>query len=176
MRIGAPERYIVASAEQQLLVPHLLPQLLSPLCVEHPALGPLFSRSADFRRALKLRALDLPLLAAEIRTSHSEAPSRAWLQAFWRTAAQHTADATATAGTAGGAGGPRVGTGPEPALLEVNVFPAIAAGTMAAVPRDIYARLVDDTLRLLAPILDAPAEPAPPPLGGFADVHLVAAD
>lgn len=80
------------------------------------------------------------------------------------------------AGTAGGAGGPRVGTGPEPALLEVNVFPAIAAGTMAAVPRDIYARLVDDTLRLLAPILDAPAEPAPPPLGGFADVHLVAAD
>jgi hypothetical protein len=40
-------------------------------------------------------------------------------------------------------------------LLEVNVFPAIAGGTMSAVPREVYARLVDDTLRLLAPVLDS---------------------
>jgi len=67
------------------------------------------------------------------------------------------------------------GTG-EPVLLEVNVYPAIAGGTMGGVPRGVYARLVDDTLRLLAPVLDA--HPLPPPLsppprlGGFADLGL----
>ena len=41
-------------------------------------------------------------------------------------------------------------------LLEINSFPAIAGGTMGQPSlRPLYARLVDDTLRLLAPILDA---------------------
>jgi hypothetical protein len=42
-RLGAPERYIVASGEQQKLLPHLLPQFVSPLCVEHPKVGVLFA-------------------------------------------------------------------------------------------------------------------------------------
>ena len=59
-------------------------------------------------------------------------------------------------------------------LLEVNVFPALAAGTVGAVPRAVFSRLVDDTLRLLAPILDAEGECAatPPALGGFVDLRL----
>ena len=47
-------------------------------------------------------------------------------------------------------------------------------GTMGAVPRDIYGRIVDDTLRLLAPILDNPHDPADPPLGGFVDLEIAA--
>jgi hypothetical protein len=34
-------------------------------------------------------------------------------------------------------------------LLEVNSYPAIASGTMAAVPRQVYTRLVDDLLHLV---------------------------
>jgi hypothetical protein len=65
-------------------------------------------------------------------------------------------------------------------LLEVNVFPAIAGGTMSAVPREVYARLVDDTLRLLAPVLDSGCAGGAgagecslgADLGGYADLGL----
>ena len=59
-------------------------------------------------------------------------------------------------------------------LLEVNVFPALAAGTVGAVPRAVFSRLVDDTLRLLAPILEADGDlcRTPPALGGFVDLQL----
>jgi hypothetical protein len=62
-----------------------------------------------------------------------------------------------------------------PVLLEINVYPAIAGGTMGLVPRDVYARLVDDTLHILSPILDCPESAAgatPLRLGGFADLDL----
>jgi hypothetical protein len=60
----------------------------------------------------------------------------------------------------------------EPVLLEINVYPAVAGGTMGAVPRGIFARTVNDTLHLLAPILDNPQHPAAPPLGGFVDLAI----
>lgn len=34
-------------------------------------------------------------------------------------------------------------------LLEANSYPAIASGTMAAVPRDVYTRLIGDLLTLV---------------------------
>uniref|UniRef100_A0A7S4HFZ1 Tubulin--tyrosine ligase-like protein 9 n=1 Tax=Prymnesium polylepis TaxID=72548 RepID=A0A7S4HFZ1_9EUKA len=55
----------------------------------------------------------------------------------------------------------------EPVLLEVNSHPAIADGTMAAVPRDVYTTLVRDVLgALVLPALDG----RPPEPGGFEPV------
>ena len=45
--------------------------------------------AADFRRATKLRELDLQLLAREIRMPASQAPAPEWLHAFWGTVAAH---------------------------------------------------------------------------------------
>ena len=45
--------------------------------------------AADFRRATKLRELDLQLLAREIRWPASQAPAPEWLHAFWSTVAAH---------------------------------------------------------------------------------------
>ena len=45
--------------------------------------------AADFRRATKLRDLDLQLLAREIRWPASQAPAPEWLHAFWSTVAAH---------------------------------------------------------------------------------------
>ena len=50
-------------------------------------------------------------------------------------------------------------------LLEANSYPAIASGTMAAVPRSVYTRLVGDVLSLA--VLPALGGADPPAAGGF---------
>ena len=173
----------------------------------HPT--PSLLDNADRRRCPPLRALRLALpgVDAERVTAQLEAAARVVLVRFCGKIARPQA-------AAAGGGGPHgqvchgwchnlfgfdvvleSGTA-DPVLLEINVYPAIAGGTVGLVPRGVYARLVDDTLRLLSPILDAAdaaldgpstltapdtpsttaqaaeQDPGLPPLGGFADLCL----
>ena len=91
--------HIVASVDEQSLLPHLAERFTSPACVEHKAVGALFAKSAEFRSALKLRELDLPLLANEMRMPTSEPPTP-WLHKLWRAIADRTPAADAGIGAA----------------------------------------------------------------------------
>ena len=58
-------------------------------------------------------------------------------------------------------------------LLECNSFPAMASGTMAAVPTCVYTRLVEDLLTAMV-LPKVTAGIARPRLGGFVDLDLSA--
>ena len=79
------------------MLPHLRNRFLSAQCVEHPQLGTLFSDSAEFLRATRLRKLDLELLARELRMPPAP-PTKEWLHAFWETVAKHATHADAGIG------------------------------------------------------------------------------
>eukprot|EP01051_Picozoa_sp_SAG22_P003887 SAG22_NODE_197_length_15520_cov_116.311264_9_plen_483_part_00 len=171
----------------------------------HPT--PSLLANADSARGAALQSLlHLPAgVDAGRATAQLEGSARVALERFCEHVAGERAAAAAGRQAAGGASSTapgcvsswyynlfgfdqvlEAGTG-DAVLLEVNVYPALAGGTMGAVPRAVYSRLVDDTLQLLAPILDAdgaeealrqdPSSPwsagAPPPTeGGFVDLHI----
>ena len=167
---------------------------------EHPR--PSLLANTDPVRGAALRAFELPLpgVDADLATAQLEASARVVLECFVRhvvVRSEATGERKQVEEQEEG-GGRKEGdeTGEhsgwlynvfgfdlvleggtaEPVLLEVNVYPAIAGGTMGGVPRGVYARLVDDTLRLLAPVIDThplpPPSSPPPRLGGFADLKL----
>ena len=57
--------------------------------------------------------------------------------------------------------------------VQVNAYPAIASGTMAAVDRKVYTKLVKDLLGLFVlPLTDG----VPPDPGGFVELDLLGRD
>jgi hypothetical protein len=125
----------------------------------HPT--PSLLDNEDQTRSPELRAIQLavPGLDAARATAQLEAQAGAVLQVFVKRACLANKDPPHGGWLYNVFGFDVVfdGQSADAVLLEVNVFPAIAGGTMGAVPRDVYARLVDDTLRLLGPILDCSA-------------------
>lgn len=78
------EPHVVATVQQQTLLPHLRSRFVSPECTAHETLGAYFLHNDEFLRAARLQSVTLSFFAQQLQPLQMQ-PSATYLHTVWQT-------------------------------------------------------------------------------------------